>query len=516
MPDASDKVAALPEAAPAAEGAAGQPDTSYEILMTAGEAYPRLERLFLGAEREIWASFRLFDPETRLHSPEAKAIGEIWSDLVAHVLDKGVSIHLTLADFDPVMAITLHKATHRSSSILRNLSREKPGRDLHLRTSLHPARVGRLPRMVFSPIVRHKLAKMDPDTTGHAPGFRHAKMLGKPPLIPATHHQKLAVFDRKTLYIGGLDLDERRWDTPEHDRPAVETWQDVQCVVEGPVVAAAQSHLETFVDRVADRKTEVERHPDFLVTLSRKRRVPMFHVGPKPVEDTILQAHFDGIRKARGLIYLETQFLRHMPLAQALCEAAEARPELRLILMLPAAPEDVAFDPEPPEDGRYGELLQTRCIQKLEQGFGDRFFVGSPVQRRAPRSADEVGRAVLHGAPLIYVHTKVSIFDDELAILSSANLNGRSLCWDTEAGVAIRQRPVVRHLRERLFRHWLGESAGEQFFDPATAVRCWASRAKANAMALPPTQREGFLVPYNLEQAERIGEGLPGVPAEMV
>jgi phospholipase D1/2 len=52
--------------------------------------------------------------------------------------------------------------------------------------------------------------------------------LGLPRLHPATHHQKLAVFDRRRLYIGGLDLDERRWDTPEHDRPGAETWQDLQ------------------------------------------------------------------------------------------------------------------------------------------------------------------------------------------------------------------------------------------------------------------------------------------------
>lgn len=36
------------------------------LLMTAEEAFPALERAFLAAEREIWASFRVSDLETKL------------------------------------------------------------------------------------------------------------------------------------------------------------------------------------------------------------------------------------------------------------------------------------------------------------------------------------------------------------------------------------------------------------------------------------------------------------------
>ncbi|MBA5764845.1 phospholipase, partial [Vibrio sp. 404] len=43
-------------------------------------------------------------------------------------------------------------------------------------------------------------------------GFVRAKRWPPADLLPVTHHQKLAVFDRKTVYIGGLDLDERRYD----------------------------------------------------------------------------------------------------------------------------------------------------------------------------------------------------------------------------------------------------------------------------------------------------------------
>ncbi len=60
--------------------------------------------------------------------------------------------------------------------------------------------------------------------------------------------------------------------------------------------------------------------------------------------------------------------------------------------------------------------------------------MGGAAQRRRMRLRTRHDRDRLGGAPMIYVHAKVSIFDRSAAIVSSANLNGRSLRWDTEAG----------------------------------------------------------------------------------
>jgi hypothetical protein len=43
-----------------------------EVLVTAGEAYPELERAFLQAEREVMAGFRVFDLKTRLRSRKGR------------------------------------------------------------------------------------------------------------------------------------------------------------------------------------------------------------------------------------------------------------------------------------------------------------------------------------------------------------------------------------------------------------------------------------------------------------
>ena len=88
--------------------------TTTEVLLTASEAYPAFERAVLEARTEIWGSFRIFDPLTRLRSPEARRVGDTWFDLLADALRRGVAIHLVLADFDPVARPSLHRGTWSS------------------------------------------------------------------------------------------------------------------------------------------------------------------------------------------------------------------------------------------------------------------------------------------------------------------------------------------------------------------------------------------------------------------
>lgn len=75
-----------------------------EVLVTAEGAFPALERLFSGAERQIWAGFRIFDLSAGLRGPEAREIGDDWIDLFRHTPERGVSITLVLSDLDPVLA----------------------------------------------------------------------------------------------------------------------------------------------------------------------------------------------------------------------------------------------------------------------------------------------------------------------------------------------------------------------------------------------------------------------------
>ena len=509
------------------------------VMLTAAEAFPMLERAFLAAEREIWASFRVFDPATRLRSEDAREIGETWFDLVEHVLRRGVALHLTISDFDPIAKPDLHRGTWRAARMLWAAAElAGPGARLELRPELHPARSGLLIRLAFLPVIARKLRRSAARLNRLPPAERRAAMRDMPglagllrempggrlrprlwpppPLAPATHHQKIAVFDRRLLYLGGLDLDERRYDTPHHDRAGEETWHDVQILVEGRAAEEAQAHLEGFHDVTAGRRDPGAARR-LLRTLSRRRHFDLPYFGPQTVADEIADAHRALASRAERLIYIETQYFRDRGLARVLARAARDRPSLGMILMLPAAPEEVAFEGGDGPDDRFADYLQTRCLRILRRAFGDRLFLGSAAQPRPvdPARDGDHPRAALNGAPLVYIHAKVSVFDDRAALVTSANLNGRSLKWDTEAGVFLNRAGEVRDLRDRVMAHWLPPDAGQEFFADATAVAEWARLARANART-PPDRRKGFLLPHDVAAAEAFGRPLPVLPDEMV
>lgn len=509
----------------------------FDVLLTADQAYPVLEREFLNAKSEIWAGFRVFDLETAVRSPEAQRVAKTWFDLIVKTLARGVAITIVISDFDPLARPALHRGTWQS---VRRLIAAAELADAHERlrvvAGMHPARTGALPRLLFWPLILHRqldaarmLNRLPEDQRRTAlsemPGLAQVlvtrrngrvrpKLWPLPSLHPATHHQKMAVFDRKRLYLGGLDLDERRFDTPEHDRSADETWHDVQLILAGPAVAEAQAHLETFLDVTAGARAP-ERKRRFLRTLSRPRKRNLFHFGPETVVEEIAVAHEHYAKRARRLIYLETQYFRDLRLAHYLARQAAENPELSLLLVLPGAPEEIAFEPRIGLDVRFGEFLQARALRILVKAFGKRLFIAGMAQCRRGNGGNENGRGLLHDAPLVYIHSKVSIFDESAAIVSSANLNGRSLRWDTEAGLLLNDRAQVKVLRRAVMGHWLPKGAHDGYFDPSRAVGAWRALAVANAKK-PPEERAGFVLPYNIKAAEGDAAEVPGVPPEMV
>ena len=515
-----------------ADPARGQAEPRF--LITAEEAYPAFEERVLAARSHIRMGFRIFDPLTPLYSEAGRAVGRDWFDLIVHALGRGVRVDLALCDFDPVVASGLHRLTWRSIRVMLAAAEVAgPRARLNVIAAMHPARVARLPRMLLYGHIRGELRSRS-EWLSDMPGERRARALGEMPglarhlvprgdryaprpfmsagLVPATHHQKLAVFDEEWLYIGGLDLDERRYDTLDHERPGPETWHDVMVLVQGPAAADAHAHLGRFLDEVAGRVPPAPDAGRLLRTLSKKRARPHIKLSPEPLIDELAQLHYRAVAGAERFVYLESQFFRDRRLARVMAQAARDNPRLTCILILPAAPEDVAFDDNRGVDARFGEYLQAHCVRGIRRAFGRRLFIGCPA-RPVLQMSDR--RDVYAKAPIIYVHAKVSVFDDRLACVSSANLNGRSFRWDTETGVAFDAPADVRRLRRRCFEHWLPEDADPACFAPETAARSWAAIADDN-LRRHPARRRGFILPYSTRQAERFGHGVPGVPEEMV
>ena len=492
------------------------PQPDLEVFIAPDDAFAAFEAAVLAASTRVLASFRSFDMRMPLISDAARAVGETWFDLLLDAVQRGVRVDLVVSDFDPVMATDLHRqawATVKQGAALAELAGQ--GAAVRVRAALHPARPGALPRLAFALPVLQRLrrarAALSEAALSEAPGLRTQV----PALHPVTHHQKLAVIDHDTLYIGGLDLNPRRYDTAAHDRAARDTWSDVQVMLrDHPAVAEAAAHIDSFEEVVAGRRAP-DRTTHLVRTISANRALRLPFLSPQTLVAEVDAAHRAAFAAARHLIHLETQFMRSRPLAELLARAGRACPMLSLVLVLPALPEDAAFAASEDAIGietRYGLDLEREALEIVRDGFGDRATIATPVQ---PVTAARDGLDTHAGSPLIYVHNKVLVQDDALALVGSGNLNGRSLRWDTEAGLRIDRPDWVARLRGALHRHWWRDDDAPGWRDPATQAQAWQAEIRRNDARRPEAQR-GFLVSHDTAVHARVGHPLPLVTDDIV
>ncbi|CAN5259701.1 phospholipase D-like domain-containing protein [soil metagenome] len=312
--------------------------------------------------------------------------------------------------------------------------------------------------------------------------------------LGACHHQKAIIIDDRVAFCGGGDIAPDRWDTPEHldDDPRrtsrkqfdryFDARHEVMTVFDG---APAQALGDLFRERwrratghtlAPPALTEREIHgeegdpwpectpPDFHnVHVGFARSQPAWRSHPEARESERL--HLTSIAAAKTCIYMENQYFASPLIAEALAARLE----------------------EP--DGPQVVLVSTQHSPSwFDQMTMDRTRL-TFLQRL--KSADEIGRRAqgkegggnLHAyCPLtkkgatIIVHAKLTIIDDGLLRVGSANINNRSTGFDTECDVAIEAvdgpqgevtRGTIRRLRTDLLAHWLGVPAPA--FDAALA-----------------------------------------------
>ncbi|SLN14827.1 cardiolipin synthetase [Roseivivax jejudonensis] len=473
-----------------------------------------------GAEDEILLSYRVFEPGTALRHPRLRAEGlETWVDLLEQVAARGVRLRIVITDFDPLFAADLHRLSWASASKFA----DRISGDVQILVAPHGQEVGWIWRRALIFKITEKLRSLKQSSEDRLTPVQRKLLQARPFLRPVSLHQKVAVVDGSRAVIGGLDVNERRWDDNNHDRPAEETWHDVSLSVEGDIAAAARAH---FVDTwnaalrdeaasLADAAQAMDAPPRpqgrtelrLVRTMSQPRKGP-FSFGPKPYLTEHEEVTLAAIGEARHLIYMESQFLRHRPISDALCAAARRVPDLQLVLLLPPEPERILFGGADSWDARHAHALQTLALGDVHAAFGERAALLSPGQTRP--ATPGFSRA-LGGAGPIYVHAKVTLIDDRFGLVGSANLNGRSMRWDTEASVLFRKTEIIKDLRLRLARKWLGGRMTDA--DPEKAAT-WRAAAEANA-ALDPERRIGFVMPYPLGRARRFSRHLPLLPDEM-
>ena len=490
-------------------------------LITASEAFPALERLAASAEKELLLSFRIFDHRTKLMSPDLRERGlEDWADLIRWIARKGVAIRFILADFDPIFTPELHQKAWVTATGFA----DGTDGDIQILCAPHYQSVGRVWRTLFAPLIRPRLRVLRQADTNKLTPIQRDIVKSGAVLRPATLHQKCAVADGERCIIGGIDVNDRRFDDNEHQRDTEQTWHDLSLMIEGRFAATLRCHLiDTWNMSLEHGQARAIGNAAYPIKLTNRLQTTgelrllrtvskpsnsAWAFGPVPHITENEEILIKELSSAQHHIYIETQFLRHKPVADALIRAGQANPDLQLVIVMPPEPERILFDGHSGWDARHAHALQSKMLHRLQDCFGARLALISPAQTdTAPDDFD----GHLEDAGPIYVHSKVTLIDGRFGIVGSANLNGRSLRWDTEASVAFTDPELIQTLHSRLARKWLGITGD---LPDITRAALWTKAAQDNS-GKDPADRTGFALPYPLKRARKFARYLPILPNDM-
>jgi len=281
--------------------------------------------------------------------------------------------------------------------------------------------------------------------------------------LAGSHHQKIVVIDDKLAFAGGLDLTNKRWDSPAHapndprrtfaDEP-YPPFHDVMVAVDGEACEALASITRarwlaaTSHKLRPARKTRGDPWPEELpvemadASLAIACTLPSID-GHEAVHE-IEALYLDMIRAAKRYIYIENQYFTSEKVGRAL--------EARLA------------EPDGPEIVLVTRLLSHGWLEEVTM------TVLRTRNVRMLRAADKHGRFHAYyphvdglcGGTCLDLHSKVMIVDDEWLRVGSSNLSNRSMGVDSEADVAIEsegraeQRAAIRAFRDRLIAEHAG------------------------------------------------------------
>ena len=337
-----------------------------------------------------------------------------------------------------------------------------------------------------------------------------------------SHHQKLVMLLRPSgqqedlAFVGGIDLcrgrrdDERHEGDPQNEAldPAFgprPPWHDIQAEVHGPaVVDLFKTFRERWNDpaplerrgfrlgRITIGATREPERPDPLPTLDPSSPASGSHAvqvlrtypakrPPYPFapggERSIARMYTKALARAHSSIYVEDQYFWSEEIAVHYEAALRREPELRLIVVVPRHPDRNGWI-----SGPTNRLGQLAMIDRLSEAGGDRFAIYDLENER--------GTA-------IYLHAKVVVIDDVLAVMGSDNMNRRSWTHDSELSIAVLDqeedqreprdptgrgdgaRRFARDLRLRLWREHLAVPSDDGFLDPREGFERWRLAADA-------------------------------------
>ena len=195
------------------------------------------------------------------------------------------------------------------------------------------------------------------------------------------------------------------------------------------------------------------------VDIQLQRSVDNWSAGQEH-EASIYNAYVDAIKNAKHFIYIENQFFissqegfwrkvqnkTQSALVERIVQAHEAGENFHVMVITPLKPE---FPGDWDSSDRNGDALRsvtfwaqaTIChgkdslFSKLEKRNIPKEIAGKYFSVYSLRTYDLIERYFV--TEIVYVHSKIMIVDDRVAIIGSANINDRSMLGERDSEVAV-------------------------------------------------------------------------------
>lgn len=284
--------------------------------------------------------------------------------------------------------------------------------------------------------------------------------------LGASHHQKIVVVDDEIAMVGGLDLTNRRWDSPQHlpDDPrridplgtSYLPFHDVQMLVQGPVacklgdLSRERWHRATGENLSAPSLLKKPGWPASIAADLYHQPVAVVRTEPafknRPEVREIQTLYTDAIATAAEYIYIENQYLTSTEIVGALSSSLEKEKGPEIVILLPKS--NCGWL----EENTMGRLRSIALMSLFKADCHKRLAIYGPVIKgEKPGQQTELN-----------LHSKVMIIDDRFALIGSANLNNRSMGLDTECALAVETSPEesmnngIAQLLDRLLAEHLG------------------------------------------------------------
>jgi len=304
--------------------------------------------------------------------------------------------------------------------------------------------------------------------------------------LGASHHQKIVVVDDRVAFVGGFDLARCRWDTSEHrpDHPERQDngtpygpFHDVQMLIAGEVAGKLGELARKRWERATGELIagtdagDSDLWPGEVATDLEKVSVAILRTESKydgqPEVREIERFYCEAIDRAERFIYLENQYLTSHVIGDALEKSLGKSSGPEILIVLPR---------------ECSGWLEKETMGAMRQRLLKRLFDADQQRRLRVCYPDrqDLGSAVIN------VHSKILIVDDALLTIGSANLNNRSMGFDSECNLAIAAEnqdhvaAAIAGLRNRLLAEHLGtdpEAFACRFIDSGSLLEAVAACA---------------------------------------